>query len=87
MSDPIPKHGGGIEWIRRGDIPEYFNETFLTGYKCWKEFKTFGIPHGRGYINERLIWQTVVGIIEEEFNLAQNFDWKENKLEGFKKAK
>lgn len=87
MTDPVPDHKGGIIWIKRGNIPDYFDETFLTGYQCWKAFKTFGLPHGSGYMKERYLWKTVVGIIEEEFNLAQNFDWKAAKLEGFKRAK
>ena len=62
----------GKRWIRRGDVIDYFDETFNSAVYQWQRWKMFGLPHGGGPMSERPIVVQAIQIVEEEKNLYES---------------
>lgn len=66
------RNADGRTWIRRGDIIDYFDETWACAVREWKDWKMFGLPHGSGPLAERPQWIDAVRLVEEEYNFYEN---------------
>jgi hypothetical protein len=60
------------KWIRRGDMVNYFDDTFASAVMLWKSWKTFGLPHDSGPLAERLIVITLITTVEDERKLYES---------------
>ena len=70
--------------ITRGDIAGLFDDTFTSAVGLWKLWKSYGLPHGGGWLDERVIVLQAISTVEEERNFFDHceIDEKRKKTRG-----
>lgn len=57
--------------------PEYYEPIdytiFIYYYNLWENFHYFGLPHGKGWIDEREWLLNFLKVFENAYNVVQNF--------------
>jgi len=48
-------------------------KVFIYYYRIWENFHYFGLPHGRGWTDEREWVLEFLKVFENEYNITQNF--------------
>ena len=66
------RNAGGRKWIRRGDIIDYFDDTFASSVELWHRWKLFGLPNGGGWMGERPTVVQAIEVVEAEKNLYES---------------
>ena len=61
QEEPVRVRMGDIEALLKGPL-------FATGMREWSRFRRFGLPHGRGYLQENRLYVRVIEIFEQEYN-------------------
>lgn len=66
------RNDDGRKWVQHKTVPGYYDETFASAVQLWKKWKTFGLPHGGGWLGERAVALRAIEIVEEERNLYES---------------
>ena len=57
--------------IKRGDIPGYFTRDFWDAYRLWEDWTMFGLPHGKGPLNESACTIAIIKAFQKEYIKVQ----------------
>lgn len=57
--------------VLRRDVYTLFTDSLDSAARLWKDFKTFGLPHGEGYARETEEWVSLISAFEDEYAAAQ----------------
>lgn len=70
----------GKTLVRRGDIPQIIEDPFIRdALSEWSKYRRFGLAHGAGWKNERLLYIRVLECCEQEYQHATATMREENR--------
>lgn len=63
--------GSPYGMVLRKDVYGLYTEDLDHAARLWKEFKTFGLPHGKGYLDENEEYVALISAFEDEYSAVQ----------------
>lgn len=68
--EPISLGRFGI--LRRRQIYPYLTEDLYHAVRLWKDYRRFGLPHGKGYMDESDEYISLINSFEDTYEEAVN---------------